>query len=66
MTNYCEYAQIGTEQIERLSSLLWLSGCINWNFFKTTSELIKTNEEKLNTHLNYYLQRGKKLEELLR
>lgn len=66
LTIYCDYIQIGTEHFERLSSLLWLSGCINWNFFKTTFDLINTNEEGLNKHLNYYLQRGKILEALLR
>lgn len=66
MNKYCDHFQIGTEHIERLSSLLWLSGCINWNFFNTTYELIKTNENNLNKHLDYYLQRGKKLEALLR
>ncbi|WP_129691000.1 hypothetical protein [Gottfriedia acidiceleris] len=66
MTKYSDYIQIGSEHIERLSSLLWLTGCINWNFFNTTYGLIKTNENNLNKHLDYYLQRGKKLEALLR
>ncbi|KQL42047.1 hypothetical protein AN960_01995 [Bacillus sp. FJAT-25509] len=65
MNKYCDHFQIGTEHIERLSLLLWLSGCINWGFYRKTSNLIKTNENNLKPHLDYYLKRGKELEALL-
>ncbi len=65
MNKYCNHFQIRTEHIDRLSSLLWLSGCINWGFYRKTSNLINTNENKLKPHLDYYLKRGKELKALL-
>lgn len=53
------------KNIDRLTSLLWLSGCINWGFYQITSNLINTNENKLKPHLDYYLNRGKELKALL-
>ncbi|MES9682347.1 hypothetical protein ABWK22_05370 [Gottfriedia acidiceleris] len=65
MNKYSEHFQIGTEHIDRLSSLLWLSGCINWGFYRKTSNLINTNENKLKQHLDYYLKIGEELKALL-
>ncbi|WP_144502484.1 aminoglycoside phosphotransferase family protein [Bacillus thuringiensis] len=52
---------------ERLSSLLWLSGCLNYNFVSKTLEILRkctTSEEldeDLELHLFNYLKRGKDL-----
>jgi Ser/Thr protein kinase RdoA (MazF antagonist) len=46
----------------RLSSLIWLSGCMNWNFVRSTIKIIETNnDEQLKNHLAAYKQRGKEL-----
>lgn len=45
--------------LRRLPSLLWLSGCLNWNFTAKTIDLIKNNEDiLLKEHLTKYLNRG--------
>ncbi|MED4732191.1 aminoglycoside phosphotransferase family protein [Aneurinibacillus migulanus] len=52
--------------IDRLSSLIWLSGCINWNFVRNTIKILETNNEKiLKKHFNAYKQRGEKLLKLI-
>ncbi|MBO1580406.1 MULTISPECIES: phosphotransferase enzyme family protein [Bacillus] len=52
---------------ERLSSLLWLSGCLNWNFVKKTLESLEENCERLlEEHLEFYKLRGEKLYSLLK
>lgn len=52
--------------IDRLSSLIWLSGCINWNFVRNTTQILETNnEEKLQRHFDAYKQRGEKLLSLI-
>ncbi|WP_142339212.1 hypothetical protein [Bacillus sp. AFS055030] len=65
MNKYSNFFQIGSEHIDRLSSLLWLSGCINWGFYQKTSNLINSNENKLKPHLDNYLKRGNELKSLL-
>ncbi|TYS89858.1 phosphotransferase enzyme family protein [Rossellomorea aquimaris] len=46
----------------RLSSLLWLSGCLNWNFVRKTIEIIDAdNREKLKEHIVAYEERGRRL-----
>lgn len=51
---------------ERLPSLLWLSGCLNWNFTAKTMELLKNHEEALlKEHLTTYFKRGEILRSLL-
>ncbi|WP_127581817.1 phosphotransferase enzyme family protein [Paenibacillus koleovorans] len=43
---------------ERLPSLLWLTGCLNWNFTAKTIELIKNKDDALlKEHLIKYLKR---------
>lgn len=63
---YRSYQVFSSVEIHRLQSLLWLSGCINWNFVKRTLELLDIGEEEaLKHHLNYYEQRGEKLVSLV-
>lgn len=51
---------------DRLSSLIWLAGCINWNFVRKTINILETNnEEILKNHLDAYKQRGEKLLKLI-
>lgn len=52
--------------IDRLSSLIWLSGCINWNFVRNTIYMLENhNEEILRKHFDAYKQRGEKLLKLI-
>lgn len=52
--------------IDRLSSLIWLSGCINWNFVRNTINMLENhNEEKLGKHFDAYKKRGEKLLKLI-
>jgi Ser/Thr protein kinase RdoA (MazF antagonist) len=53
--------------IGRLSSLIWLSGCINWNFVKKTIFILETKDkEELKKHFDFYYHRGEKLLSLIR
>ncbi|MED0952165.1 phosphotransferase [Bacillus mobilis] len=49
---------------KRLSSLLWLSGSLNWNFVKKTLSVIG-DERELEEHLEVYRVRGERLSSLL-
>lgn len=49
---------------KRLSSLLWLSGSLNWNFVKKTLRVI-SDERELEEHLEVYRVRGERLSSLL-
>lgn len=49
---------------KRLSSLLWLSGSLNWNFVKKTMSLLG-DESALVEHLRVYKRRGERLSSLL-
>lgn len=49
---------------KRLSSLLWLSGSLNWNFVKKTLSVI-SDEKELEEHLEVYRVRGARLSSLL-
>ncbi|GIP36983.1 hypothetical protein J31TS4_02630 [Paenibacillus sp. J31TS4] len=54
------------KDLDRLPSLLWLTGCLNWNFTSKTMEFIKNKEDALlENHLNKYLKRGEVLLSLL-
>lgn len=48
---------------KRLSSLLWLSGSLNWNFVKKTMSLLGDGRE-LEEHLKVYRVRGERLSSL--
>lgn len=51
---------------ERLSSLLWLSGCMNGNFVQHTLHLLQNGSpEQLEDHLERYRRRGEALTGLL-
>lgn len=51
---------------QRLPALLWLSGCLNWNFTATTINLLKSNENLLlQEHLTKYFKRGDTLLSLI-
>ncbi|MDQ0887947.1 Ser/Thr protein kinase RdoA (MazF antagonist) [Paenibacillus sp. V4I9] len=57
---------LNQSDFSRLPSLLWLSGCLNWNFTAQTINLIKNNEDiLLKEHLTKYLKRGEKLVSLI-
>jgi hypothetical protein len=57
----------GSFDLDRLSSLIWLSGWINWNFVKKSVEILETEDEAiLNRHIAFYKQRGEKLYSLVR
>ncbi|MEH6939350.1 hypothetical protein V7056_16120 [Bacillus sp. JJ664] len=57
---------LSKNDFERLSSLIWLSGCINWNFVRHTIKIIESNEdETLKKHINTYKKRGEKLLSLI-
>ena len=49
---------------KRLSSLLWLSGSLNWNFVKKTLSVLD-DERGLEEHLKVYRVRGERLSSLL-
>ncbi|MFL0405484.1 phosphotransferase enzyme family protein [Bacillus nitratireducens] len=49
---------------KRLSSLLWLSGSLNWNFVKKTLSVLK-DARRLEEHLKVYKIRGERLSSLL-
>lgn len=50
---------LNQNDFNRLPSLLWLSGCLNWNFIAKTINLMKNMEDLLLVeHLTKYLKRG--------
>ncbi|PER27929.1 hypothetical protein CN490_15500 [Bacillus cereus] len=49
---------------KRLSSLLWLSGSLNWNFVKKTMSLLG-DEREVEKHLRVYKIRGENLSKLV-
>ncbi|OOZ91124.1 phosphotransferase enzyme family protein [Bacillus cereus] len=53
-----------SNEYKRLSSLLWLSGSLNWNFVKKTLNLMG-DESALVEHLRVYKGRGERLSSLL-
>ncbi|KXY46930.1 phosphotransferase enzyme family protein [Bacillus mycoides] len=55
---------LNSNAYKRLSSLLWLSGSLNWNFVKKTMRLLG-NESELVEHLRAYKIRGENLSVLV-
>ncbi|MFC8056935.1 phosphotransferase [Bacillus cereus] len=55
---------VTSNDYKRLSSLLWLSGSLNWNFVKKTLSVI-SDERELEKHLEVYRVRGERLSSLL-
>ncbi|WP_061809350.1 phosphotransferase enzyme family protein [Rossellomorea vietnamensis] len=59
---YRSVQAFSSEEIHRLQSLLWLSGCLNWNFVKRILDLIDIgDEEAMKQHLDHYEERAEKL-----
>lgn len=57
---------LSPRDLKRLPSLLWLTGCLNWNFTSMTMDLIKNKEDiLLKQHLIKYVERGEVLLSLL-
>ncbi|CAG7597191.1 Stress response kinase A [Paenibacillus solanacearum] len=56
---------------ERLPSLIWLTGCLNWGFVDKTRRIVKQSisasqmKTELDAHLTKYTERGAKLGALL-
>lgn len=53
------------KEYHRLSSLIWLSGCINWNFVKGITSMNVKDENLLKSHLDQYIKRGQQLLSLI-
>ncbi|CAG7618147.1 phosphotransferase enzyme family protein [Paenibacillus allorhizosphaerae] len=59
------------EDWERLPSLLWLTGCLNWGFVEKTRRILNQTDSagpmkmELDAHLSKYSGRGKKLGALI-
>lgn len=64
LKGYGAHNILTSNDYKRLSSLLWLSGSLNWNFVKKTLSLIG-EESALVEHLRVYKRRGERLSSLL-
>lgn len=57
---------LNKKDFDRLTSLIWLSGCLNWNFVRATINILKSkNNDTLKKHIDTYKQRGEKLLSLI-
>ncbi|MGE1126250.1 phosphotransferase enzyme family protein [Bacillus wiedmannii] len=64
LEGYKAHNIVTSNDYKRLSSLLWLSGSLNWNFVKKTLSVI-SDEKELEEHLEVYRVRGARLSSLL-
>ncbi|HHK5551341.1 phosphotransferase [Bacillus tropicus] len=64
LEGYKAHNIVRSNDYKRLSSLLWLSGSLNWNFVKKTLSVIN-DERELEEHLEVYRMRGERLSSLL-
>ncbi|WP_131102569.1 phosphotransferase [Bacillus sp. SYJ] len=64
LEGYRAHNIVRSNDYKRLSSLLWLSGSLNWNFVKKTLSVI-SDERELEEHLEVYRVRGERLSSLL-
>ncbi|WP_270607836.1 phosphotransferase [Bacillus mobilis] len=64
LEGYRAHNIVRSNDYKRLSSLLWLSGSLNWNFVKKTLNVI-SDERELEEHLEVYRVRGERLSSLL-
>ncbi|QWU45782.1 MULTISPECIES: phosphotransferase [Bacillus] len=64
LEGYKAYNIVNSNDYKRLSSLLWLSGSLNWNFVKKTLSVLD-DERGLEEHLKVYRVRGESLASLL-
>ncbi|HFK1455454.1 TPA: phosphotransferase [Bacillus cereus] len=64
LEGYKAHNIVTSNDYKRLSSLLWLSGSLNWNFVKKTLSVI-SDERELEEHLEVYRVRGERLSSLI-
>ncbi|WBO90305.1 phosphotransferase [Bacillus tropicus] len=64
LEGYRAHNIVRSNDYKRLSSLLWLSGSLNWNFVKKTLSVI-SDERELEEHLEVSRVRGERLSSLL-
>ncbi|MGE1106730.1 phosphotransferase enzyme family protein [Bacillus wiedmannii] len=64
LEGYKAHNILTSNDYKRLSSLLWLSGSLNWNFVKKTL-LVISDERELEKHLEVYRVRGERQSSLL-
>ncbi|OUA10654.1 hypothetical protein BK772_06665 [Bacillus thuringiensis serovar finitimus] len=64
LEGYKAHNIVTSNDYKRLSSLLWLSGSLNWNFVKKTLS-VRSDERELAEHLEVYRVRGERLSSLL-
>lgn len=64
LEGYKAHNIVTSNDYKRLSSLLWLSGSLNWNFVKKTLSVI-SDKRKLEEHLEVYRVRGERLSSLI-
>ncbi|MGH1324953.1 phosphotransferase enzyme family protein [Bacillus pretiosus] len=64
LEGYKAHNVLTSNNYKRLSSLLWLSGSLNWNFVKKTL-LVISDERELEKHLEVYRVRGERQSSLL-
>lgn len=61
MYGYRAHELLTDDDYARFPALLWLSGCLNWNFVQKTVKLIQNDSDKLVDHLDRFVERGKLL-----
>ncbi|ARU60686.1 hypothetical protein CBW65_06000 [Tumebacillus avium] len=61
MYGYRAHELLDADDYARFPALLWLSGCLNFNFVQRTTELMQKDPGQLRDHLAKYTERGKKL-----
>ncbi|TCP57583.1 Ser/Thr protein kinase RdoA (MazF antagonist) [Tumebacillus sp. BK434] len=61
MYGYRAHELLQSDDYTRFPALLWLSGCLNWNFVQKTAEILRNDHAQLRDHLATYEARGKKL-----
>ncbi len=64
LEGYTVHNIVTPNDYKRLSSLLWLSGSLNWNFVKKTLSVLE-DARQLEEHLKVYRVRGERLSSLL-
>ncbi|HDR7795545.1 TPA: aminoglycoside phosphotransferase family protein [Bacillus luti] len=64
LEGYKAFNIVTSNDYKRLSSLLWLSGSLNWNFVKKTLSVLD-DARQLEEHLEVYRVRGERLSSLL-
>ncbi|EMY4796138.1 phosphotransferase [Bacillus pacificus] len=64
LEGYKAHNIVTSNDYKRLSSLLWLSGSLNWNFVKKALSVL-SDERELEEHLEVYRVRGERLSSLL-